>query len=271
MHSTTPDWLDRIWRGALVAEVCWLDRDGRPESMPVTPLLLDDVPCLALPYAQRNRAVALRTASEVAFTVTDARSLPSAALGVAAFGAVGVVDDLDGSVFLDKLLEQELAKYPPSRTLADSLLLRRENWWWLPRLLVRLDRVTRTRAVPARTDPTEQALLIRDDLGLRVDTVTIAGGDENRFELVSSTGDTLRGDTGPALALGHDYTAEDFERWEPWSLRGRLRGNELVVEESHGARPIPPRPLSLWERIRRRRRMEKACRGQIAAVERAFG
>lgn len=263
--------MTRVWRGALVAEVCWLDRDGHPESMPVTPLLVDDVPCLALPYAQRDRAAALRAASEVAFAVTDARSLPDNAPGVAAFGSVTVVDDLDGSVFIDKLLDQELAKYPPSRTLADSLLLRRENWWWLPRLLIRLDRVTRTLAVPARTDRAGEALLVRDDLGLRVETVIITDGDEKCLELTSPSGDTLRGDTGPALALGHDYTADDFERWEIWSLRGRLSGDELLAEESHGTRPVPLQPLNLLERIRRRRRMEKVCRKEIAAAERTFG
>ncbi|RCW39572.1 hypothetical protein DFQ14_11657 [Halopolyspora algeriensis] len=271
MHETAPLRMFRMWSRALVAEVCWLGRSDRPESMPVTPLLVEDVPCLALPYAQRDRAEALRSAPEVAFAITDARSLPDDARGVVAFGAVTVTDDLDGSVFTDRLLEQELVKYPPSRALADSLLLRRENWWWLPRLVVRLDRVSRVVDVPARTDSVGQALLVRDDLGLRVDTVTLLDGDEQRLELASRSGADLRGDTGPALVSGHDYTVDDFERWESWDRRGRLRGNELAIQESHGVRPVPLGPLGLLERIRRRRRMEKACRREIAAAERAFG
>lgn len=259
------------WRRALVAEVCWLDGHEHPESMPATPTLIDGVPCLALPYARRSQAAALRAASEVAFAVTDARSLPDGARGVAAFGSVTVTEDLDGSVFTDKLLDQELVKYPPSRTLADSLLLRRENWWWLPRLIVRLDRVTHTVELTPREEASRQALLVRDGLGLRVDTVTAERRDEQHLRLESLEGQELRGDTGPALVLGHDYTDPDFERWEPWSLRGHLRGNEFLVEQCSGERATPLPPLRLLERIRRQRALEKACRRGIATAERARG
>ncbi|MBA8826169.1 hypothetical protein FHX42_003545 [Saccharopolyspora lacisalsi] len=259
-----------VWRRALVAEVCWIDGDGRPASIPATPLLLDDVPCLALPYAWRDRVAALRDSPEVAFAVTDARSLPEETTGTAVFGTAGVVEDLDGSVFADELLEQELVKYPPSRVLADSVLLRRENWWWLPRLIVRLDGMTRTAELTPRTDPSRQALLVRDDLGLRIDSVTVEQREEQRPLLRTLDGENPRGDTGPALVLGHDHTT-DFERWEPWSLSGHLRGEELLVEQSSG-RPGAPLPsLRLLERIRRQRALEKACRRGITEAERVRG
>lgn len=257
-----------VWRRALVAEVCWLGRDDRPESMPATPLLADDVPCLALPYADLEQAAALRAAPEIAFAATDARSLPDGARGVAAFGSVTVADDLDGSVFTETLLEQELMKYPPSRTLADSLLLRRENWWWLPRLIVRLDTVHRTVELASRADPAGEAVLVRDGVGLRLDTVTARRWDDQRLVLTSLDGEELRGDGAPALVLGHDYTLPDFERWESWTVRGRLWGDELIVEERRGERGAPLPPLRLLERVRRQRDLAKACRRGIGAAER---
>lgn len=256
------------WRSALVGEVCWISSDDRPECMPATPLILGDVPCLALPYAGQAQAEALRAAPEVTFAATEARCLPAGAVGAAAFGTATVTDDIDGSFFTEKLLEQELVKYPPSRTLVDSLLLRRENWWWLPRLIVRLDRVTRTAELAGRADPSAEALLVRDGLGLRVDTVTARSWDGERLQLRSLNGDDLRGDGAPALVLGHDHTEPDFERWETWNCRGRLWGDELVVEERIGEPGTPLPPLRLLERIRRQRELEKACRQGIATAER---
>lgn len=258
------------WRHALTAEVCWIGPDDRPESVPATPLLLDDVPCLALPYARHSTAAALRVAPEVAFAATEARSLPKGGRGVVLCGAATVTDAIDGSFFTEKLLEQELLKYPPSRTLVDSLLLRRENWWWLPRLIVRLDRVTRTAELATRADPALEAVLVRDGLGLRVDTVTATSWEGGRLRLRSLDGDDLRGDGAPTLVLGHDHTMPDFERWETWTCRGRLWGDELVVEERTGERGTPLPPLRLLERIRAQRELEKACKQGIAAAERGL-
>lgn len=257
-----------LWRHATAAEVCWLGPDERPECMPATPLVLDDVPCVALPYSDRDRAAALGAASEVAFAVTDARSLHGDDRGATAFGAVMVTDDVDGSLFTQRLLDQELLKYPPSRTLADSLLLRRENWWWLPRLIVRLDRITRTDELAARTDAASEALLVRDGLGLRLDAVTAKSWDQPRVRLDPLDGQQLRGDGAPTLVLGHDHITPDFERWESWTLRGRLWGDELAVEERGGKPGAPLPPLRLFERIRRQRALGKACRYGITAAER---
>lgn len=256
------------WRRALVAEVCWLGPDERPEGFPATPLLLDDVPCIALPYSRRVTARALGTAAEVAFAVTDARTLDSGSRGRAAVGAVTVVEDLDGSLFTDQLLPQELVKYPPSRTLSDSLLLRHENWWWLPRLIVRLDRVSRSVELPARTDSATEALLVRNGTGLRIDTVRGDDWDREHVRVPALSGDPLRGDGAPALALAHDYSLPDLERWERWTVHGRLLGDELAIGDRSGERAAPLRPLRLLERIRRQRALEKACSRAIADAER---
>lgn len=256
------------WRRALVAEVCWLAPEERPEGFPATPLVLDDMPCIALPYSRRNAALALGAVTEVAFAVTDARTLSSGARGIAAVGTATAVDDLDGSLFTSKLLDQELVKYPPSRTLSDSLLLRHENWWWLPRVIVRLDRVDRLVELPARTDPAAEAVLVRNGTGLRIDTVRGDDWDRERVHVPALSGDPLRGDGAPALALAHDYALPDLERWEPWTVRGELLGDQLVIDERHGEREGSLRPLRLLERIRRQRALEKACSRAIADAER---
>src|SRR5690606_31504645 len=135
--------------------------------------------------------------------------------------------------FTEVLLSQELLKYPPSRTYADSPLLCRENWWWLPRLVVRLLGVDRVVDLAHRDDPTRDAVLVRDDgSGLRLDVVNPAGSADwaqPRLPLTSRTG-ALRGDGAHVLAFGHAHTV-DLERWETWSVRGTLRGDELVVTD----------------------------------------
>lgn len=258
-----------VWRRALVAEVCWTDEGDRPEAAAVVPLLLDGVPCVAFPYGRSAVATALARAREVAFAVTDARSLARGEPGVVAFGAVSTVEDLDGSVFVEHLLGQELAKYPPSRTLADSLLLRRENWWWLPRRIVRLDSLVRTCRPAARTEPGGHGVLVHDGTGLRVDTVAVEPGDDSGVRLERLSGEPVRGDTAPALVLGHDYAVADLERWESWSLRGQLVGEQLRVGQREGEPGAALPPLRLRERLRRQREWERACRRQIEAAERA--
>ncbi|MCP2252155.1 hypothetical protein LY13_000894 [Prauserella aidingensis] len=187
----TVDRLREAWRRAVTAELCWTNPDGTPAAIAVTPVVRgagSAVPtlCAALPYARADEVAGLREADAAVFAVTDSRSLPGDAgvpeaagtgfagsadgapvrTGVAASAAVRIVDDLDGELFTDELLDQELVKYPPSRALADSVLLRRENWWWLPRIVVELTGPAAdagsagTMPLPARTDPTRHALLV---------------------------------------------------------------------------------------------------------------
>lgn len=255
------------WRGAMVGELCWIGPRDRPEAAPVTPLLLDDTPCLAIPYAHRVAVRELAAAPEAALVVSDARA--AADRGVLAVGPVRVEDDLEGTRFAERLLPQELAKYPPSRTLADTLLLRRENWWWLPRLIVTLDAVRRVEELLPRTDPDTEALLVRERSGLRVDTVRVPATDADRVTLTPLDGGELRGDGAPALLLGHDYTLPDLERWEPWTVRGRLVGDELEPRERDGHPGQELAPLGLLARIRRQRWLERSCRREISEAERA--
>lgn len=256
----------RIWRRATTCELVWVDHVDRPCAIGAVPLLDGDVPCVALPYDHADLRPSLSTAIAVALTVTDSRSLPAGADAMAAVGSATVVDDLTGERFGDDLLDQELRKYPPARTLIDSPLLRRENWWYLPRILIRLDRVGEVRRLTPRRDADRDALLVRDDGGgLRLDVVS---AEDWTAPVVALRADTaLRGDGGPVLAHGHDHSI-DRERWEGWQVLGTLKGDGLTVLERHGHAGLDPAPLTLLQRWRRARALERGCRRGIASGER---
>jgi hypothetical protein len=255
----------RSWRRATSGEVAWVDAAGVPSALSAVPLLDGPVPCVALTYDRADLRPSLAAAAAVAFAVTDSRALPAGTQGIAAIGSVTVRDELDDGIDED-LLAQELRKYPPARTLVDSPLLRRENWWYLPRIVVRLDRVERTHPLPARRDAGRDALLVRDDgAGLRLDVAAAADWSAPAVALRGT--EPLRGDGGPALAHGHDHSP-DRERWEQWQVRGALRGDGLLVTARHGRPGLAPGPLRLLERLRGARALERGCRRGIAAAER---
>jgi hypothetical protein len=262
--------LVELWRRAVTAELCWLGPGGRPTALAVTPLAVDGVPVLALPYARAPEVRGLREAGRAAFVVSDSRSLRREESGRAVVGRVEVTDDTDGDLLDDEVLGQELRKYPPSRALVDSPLLRRENWWWLPRIVVRLDLAGGDGiAVPRRTNPRTQQLLVRDGGdGPAIDVVEVRGTGE-RLTLTDVAGDGLRGDGEGATVFGYDYSQPDLERWECWSVHGTLVGDQLAVSGREGDPERDLASLSLLRRLARHHERSRACRREIAAVERA--
>ena len=143
---------------ACLGELGWVGPRGA-YALAVVPLVLGGRPTVALPSAWVEVLRPLADAGRAVLTVTDPRMTGRRWRSCALSGRATVVDDLDGSVMVEHLLVQELRKHPPSRVLADSPLLRRENWWYVPRVLVQLE-VTRCDPLPPRTDPTGQALLV---------------------------------------------------------------------------------------------------------------
>lgn len=267
----------RVWRPAVTCELCWLPEAGPPRTVAAVPLLDGDTPCLALPYAHAELVESLRTVESVSVTVTDPRSVPAGA-GVAVTGRFTMFDDTEGEFFTAGLLEQELLKHPPSRVLADSRLLRKENWWWLGRIIVELERPDRVVDVPTRSDPARDALLIRPSSSAdpasapEFSVVTADGGwDAPRVRLRPAAGASIPGDSGLVTAFGHDYSVPDFERWESWTVNGELRDAELVVTDREGEPGKGLSALGLGDRLRRHRSLERACRRGIERAERRRG
>ncbi len=122
---------------ATVAEVAWRGADG-PVATGVLPLVDGERVVLALPYADAAAARSLGTADEVLLALTEPRGTSPGWTPLALRCRPRLVEDPEGDRFAATLLAQELLRWPPSRLLADSVLLRREHWWWLPRLLVEL-------------------------------------------------------------------------------------------------------------------------------------
>lgn len=252
--------IHRAVRAATVGELAWLDGTGRPHAHPVTPLLLGDRPAVAFPYARAALARRVAAAPIAALVVSDDRLTGRDWRPVAVTGRPHLIEDRDGNLFADELLSQELRKYPPARALIDSPLLRREHWWYVPRLIVVVD-VAATTAVGARAGGAGEVLAVAaGDQRLYVDTVGRVGDGDGAVRLASLTGRPPA--TGPAVLLGHDFSAPDLERWTPWSTRGRLTDGMLTVEEAPARTGLAP-PLGLWHRLTRQRRLARECRDAL--------
>ncbi len=257
-----------VWQRSTVAELSWTTPSG-PSGIPVVPLMWRDSPCVALPYSMAGTALELR-----GHTVALSVSAEDAGGGTAVVGTgpVEVVEDLDGAEFVEHLVEQEAIKHPPTRLRADSLIARRENWWWVPRLLVSLTAVEEEHALHPRTRARD-ALLVRDRSGRpEVEVVTAeTWPDRGDVTLWSRGGAPIEGEGEPAFVFAHQYSP-DFERWERWSRGGPLTGDTLLVTEAEGGPTggSPSGPLSpygLLERLANHRSLARTCRSAISRAE----
>lgn len=248
---------------ALVAELAWSQGDGVVRLAARTPLVLSGEPALALTYDDRDLADRLADADEVMLVLSDARhTLPGwQPLAVPVVPAVAF--DPEGERFTSELVEQELAKHPPARLRADSLLQRRENWWYLARVLVTLRPAGRPRPIAARSHP-DSGVLCWNGGGLQVATVSVDDWGAERLRLGGvPVGAGARGSVQAAL-LRHDFTA-DLERRATLVITGRLDGDTLWPAERGGQSQLPP-PPSAWRRIRQAWAYERACRRAITAA-----
>jgi hypothetical protein len=249
-------------RAAPVAEASWVS-EGAPRVRGVLPLVGEQGAVLAFPYAEAALARSLASATEVVLTLTDPHRTSAAYRPLLLRGTPQLEEDREGDRFCRDLLTQELRRWPPSRVLADSMLLRRENWWWLPRLLVSLD-VREVEDVALRE--------IREDhlLAVAADRLEVAVARVPTRALTDPDGlarvDVVHGTPGEgeAVLFGQAVSFPDAERWGQWSWTGRWDGVSLEVRHSPRATGLPPAPgvISRW---RRQRALEKACRRALAS------
>lgn len=245
----------RAVRAAAVGELAWLGPDGRPDALPVTPLLQGERPAVTYPYAYAELARTIAASPRVALVLSDGRMTGRGWQPLAVLARPRLVEDPEGELFTADLVNQELRKYPPSRALADSIMLRREHWWYVPRLVLVLDDESVV-AVAERSDPAHQVLAVGAG-GLQVDTVRTGEATRDHVD-VHSLRDRPAPD-GPAALLGHDFSVPDLERWTPWVTRGVLSDGVLRVEERPERTTLEPVPR-LRDRLRRQRDLERACR-----------
>lgn len=228
----------------------------------MVPLVLDDQPAVALPWAHLETARAVGAASEATLTLSDPRLTGSAWRPIVISGRPRLMEDGDGSLFSDRLLGQELRKHPPSRALADSELLRREHWWYLPRLVIVLES-GRTGELRPRQGPLDVVLGV-DDGGLQVATVRVGDWDDDPLELRDGPVTSQ----GPAVLIGQEISVPDIERWTVHTTTGRYAGGRLSEVRSSGPRALEPVP-GLLTRMRRQRALQRACTSALRAAGRA--
>lgn len=252
--------------GAVLAEVGWRRPDGTIGAAARVPLLDGATPVLALTFDDRRLADELATATEATLSVSDSRWALRGWRPLSASGRVAVEHDLDGALFEERLLDEELRKHPPSRLRADSLLQRREYWWFLPRLLVSFADLEPGPEPAARTSPDEGVLVWAGTGGLCADSVAVDTWQRDEVRLASLAGRPHPSAPTPACLLRHD-AADDFERRVELRLEGELVDGRLRVARTDGRIDLPPLP-SWWGRLRQAKRLERECRRAIAEAER---
>lgn len=241
-----------------LAELSWVEAH-LPRVHGVVALLRQGRPAVAFSYADEALARAAASAQWVSLSLTEPRSTGAAFRPLLATGRPVLVEDPEGDVYAADLLLQELHRYPPSRAYVDSPLLQRENWWYLPRLVVELD-LHSVLSLPPRADADHHLLVVATTDGPSVHVPRLPAERRGRIELDVSPA----APAGPAVLFGQDASFPDLENWAQWSYRGHWDGSAFTVHEPPAAVGLSPTP-SLRQRWRRHRDLKRRC---VAAIPR---
>lgn len=245
---------------APLAELSWIDPGQRPRTHRVVTLPGGDRHItLAFTYAEADIAGAVVTARQATLT-TAAAEVTGTTAGVSLSGRVRVTDDPNGERFVADLLAAELAKHPPARARADSVLLRSEHWWYLPRRIVTVE------AEEVATLGAADALVAVAGGG-PVPAVTAivlpAPADHSDVDTLEVGVPHLP--DGAATVLCHGAELPDLERTWSTTWTGDVRAGVLRARRTGGERRAggPRRLLSRWAR---ERQLERACRAGLRAA-----
>jgi len=244
-----------------LAELCWLAPDGTPRVRGVVPLVLEDRPVVAFLYADEGVAREAAASDRVVLVVAEPRNTSTAFVPTLLQARPTLREDPEGDLYLSELVVQELRRFPPSRVFADSPLLMREHWWYLPRLVLDLA-VEAAAPTTAREAPYDHLLALAHDDTLVVRAAGRVGepGAEGKPGEVAVDGTPPP--PGPAVLFGQDASFPDLERWTQWRWRGHWDGHGLVVAEAPSSTGLGPAP-GLVQRWRRQRDLERRCTAAI--------
>lgn len=253
--------LERLVATSSLAELCWLGEDGVPRVRGVVPLWREGRPVLAFLYADHRVARESAAAGRVALVLAETRSTAPGFTPTVLRGRPTLLEDPEGDVYVGELALQELRRYPPSRLFADSPLLMRENWWFLPRLVVEVD-VEAAEPTAPRTSPYDHLLVVADQDRLVVRPAAGIAGRYGVGQRVPVEVDGAAPPPGPAVLFGQDASFPDLEQWAQWRWEGSWDGSALEVARAP-ERVGLGRPPGLWQRWRRQRDLERRC---LAAI-----
>ncbi len=242
---------------AAVAAFAHISAGGTPHLMPVTPLLLDGRTAFTLTYARLELAREISTSPHAALVYTDSRLAYVGWSPLTVTGKVEVLPDPDGELFCEKLLHQELRKFPPDRQLIDSPLLQRENWWYVPRLVVRFTETEEPRPVPRRETPDHGVLAYASGSALTAETVRVEDWEAERIPVRLLGAEPMR-ESSPAALLYHDFAVPDMDPRTTFLAIGLLENGRLFVAQRSGSRTLGKRP-GLLARWRRHKDLKRRC------------
>jgi hypothetical protein len=251
----------RVVAASSLSTLCWVDPGGEPRARGVVALVREERPALAFTYADEKVARAVGEAATVTLALTEARSTGAGFAPMALTGRPRLVEDPTGDLFLSDLVVQELRRYPPSRTYADSPLLMREHWWYLPRLVVEID-VEAVAPLAASSEARDHLLVVAEG---SVPVVRAAGVSQRQDDRLHLALEGAAPAPGRAVLFGQDASFPDLEQWVQWRFVGEWDGASLHAEESP-ARTGLGRPMGLVQRWRRQRDLQRRC---VAAIPRA--
>ncbi len=247
---------------AAVAAFAHVGRDGVPSLMPVTPLMLDGDPAFTLDYASSELAREISASRQTALVYADSRLAYVGWSPLAVEARVEVFPDPEGELFREKLLHQEVRKFPPARQLIDSPLLQRENWWYLPRWIVRVAEAGEPRPVARRAGPDHGVLAYETGGSLAAETVSVEDWDADRVPLRPPGEPRPLPEGSRAALLYHDFADPDMDPRTTLLIQGRLENGRLRVARRSGSRSLGERP-GLLARWRAQRDLERRCKAGI--------
>ena len=246
---------------AAVAAFAYVGDDGMPRLTPVTPLLLDADPAFTLTYADSALAREVSASPRAALVFSDSRLAYVGWSPLSVAVKVEVLADPEGELFRDALLTQELRKFPPGRQIIDSPLLQRENWWYLPRWIVRVVEAGEPRPVARRAASDHGILAYESGGALAADTVQVAGWNADRIPVRPLSGHSSPPES-PAALMRHDFATPDMDPRTTFLATGRLENGRLLVDRRSGSHELGKRP-GLVARWREQRDLERRCKAGL--------
>ncbi len=183
---------------------------GQLVPVAVTPYVLDDDVHITATLAYARKAVFIRQSPKIAFL----------AAGVRIRADADVYADVKGDFFVRHLLEQELRKYPPARTLHRIPFHRRLLGWYFGRAIIKLQ------PVAVETDAGDDAwtLVTEGDDGYpSVHPIPEANPDGGDVAIPAKLANA-----GPAVVFLH-RESEDMSKLASTALRGEITDGSFVL------------------------------------------
>ena len=202
--------------GAQVGVFSYVMRSGRPNACAVTPYTADEVVVVSSTLALIDKASAVRRDDRVALLAN----------GVALSGHASVGVDLTAAWFDRHLRRQELAKYPPARSILSLPGHRRLFAWYLGRVVIS---ITPAQVAMRAGDDRTTITVIDSDSAIqsfpipRPETIDAA-----EIDMDASIPD------GPAVVLIHEENSAMTDLRQ-LTLHGHVASGRFVVDRRHGS------------------------------------